>query len=92
MTSATVKSSAALCEPVIRFTLDAEGRPITELVTQHDLDEALQELFRTHMYGYRRQFDGMRLEHKVTIQSEDPCSPVLLEGAYLVIETTFSPS
>lgn len=92
MTTAKVKSSAALCEPEIRFTLDTEGRPVVGMVTQFDLQEELQELYRTHMYGYRRQFDGMKLVHKVTIEREDPCSDVLLEGAYLVIETTFSPS
>lgn len=93
MTSATVKSSAALeDETEIRFVLDDEGRPVTHMSTQMSLDDQMQELFRTHMYGYRRQFDGMKLEHKFTIQREDPCSCVLMEGAYLVIETTFSPS
>lgn len=92
MTTTTVKSSAVLCEPEIRFVLDGEGRPVTHMSSQHEIDEALQELFRTHMHSYSRQFDGMKLEHKFTIQGEDPCSPVLVEGAYLVIETTFSPT
>lgn len=92
MTTATIRSSFALeAETEIRFTLDDEGRPVTHLSTQHSLDEQMQELLRVHLYGYRRQFDGMTLTHKFTIESNDPCASVWTEGAYLVVTTTYHP-
>lgn len=85
----TVTSSAALCEPTVRFSLDAEGRPITGLSTQMDLDDALQELFAAHMKRHAKVLEGKSVYHEARIMGEDPLSPVPAEGAYLVIETSF---
>lgn len=85
----TVTSSAALCEPTVRFSLDAEGRPVTGLSKQNDLDEALQELFAAHMKRHAKVLEGKSVFHEARIMDEDPLSSVPADGAYLVIETSF---
>ena len=90
MTTATVSSYQELEQTEIRISFDDEGRPVTHLSTQKQIDAQIQELYRVHIYGWRRQLDGMRLEHKFHIQDTHPDKPHQY-GAYLVVTTTYHP-
>lgn len=90
MGTATVFSYQELEQTEIRVKFDDEGRPVTHMSTQMHLDAQLQELFRIHIYGWRRQLDGMVQTHKFHIQDTHPDKPHQY-GSYLVVTTTYQP-
>lgn len=90
MGTSTLFSFQELENTEIRVTFDDEGRPVTHLSTQTSLDAQMQELFRVHVYAWRRQLDGMTQTHKFHIQDIHPERPSR-HGSYLVVTTTYHP-
>lgn len=75
----------------IRFTLNDNDEPVTGLVTQYELDDAIQEAHRLHMQRHGERLQNAQLvETQIRLDHKHPESDTpTVRGLFVVVTTHF---